>query len=160
VATERSLDGDKSEVREGLAHPLFDWFQTFVDTVNDNIVGAVEDLAPGAGVSDLHAVAARAVIAAYGDAGVSPDQALELLGKAAVEILAADMHWDEIANSQRFELIDRELQGTLTFADKVHLEAVTFRMREHLEASGHLPMNAALALHRQLRALGRDGDTP
>jgi len=58
--------------------------------------------------------------------------------------------WTAELNRRRFELIDRDIQGTLTPAEHFELAGLTKLMREQVESEENLPMDGARALHKFL----------
>lgn len=85
----------------------------------------------------------------------------------AVEALATEVHktgssdsrqqvWNSELNSRRFELIDKEIQGTLSIAEQFELESLTNLMRQHVDAEENLPFEGARILHKYLTGLELD----
>jgi hypothetical protein len=56
-------------------------------------------------------------------------------------------------NQRRFELIDKEIQGSLTPAEAIELAGLTRSMREHVDMEANLPMTGARTLHERLLQL-------
>ncbi|MEI7700485.1 MAG: hypothetical protein WCK86_11860 [Planctomycetia bacterium] len=63
-------------------------------------------------------------------------------------------------NARRFELIDGDIQGTLTQAEQIELAGLTQLMREHVEAEEFLPFKRARDLHRRLKEMRSDSAEP
>ena len=85
----------------------------------------------------------------------------------AVEALATEVHntgssdnrqevWNSELNSRRFELIDGEIQGTLSIAEQFELETLTNLMRKHVDAEENFPFEGARILHKHLTELKLD----
>lgn len=59
--------------------------------------------------------------------------------------------WTEAKNSRRFELIDREITGTLSAAEAIELRTLQHEIDDYLRRVAPLPLGAARELHEQLR---------
>jgi hypothetical protein len=81
------------------------------------------------------------------------EPAAELLGQAVAQCRSVDIGWSDALNQRRFELIDKEIQGSLTPAERIELAGLTRSMREHVESETNLPMEGARALHANLLQL-------
>ncbi len=57
-------------------------------------------------------------------------------------------------NKRRFELIDGDIQGTLSRAEQIELAGLTQLMREHVDSEVNLPLEGARKLHRLLSGFG------
>lgn len=60
------------------------------------------------------------------------------------------VEWNASLNQRRFELIDKEIRGTLSPAEQIELAGLTRIMREQLETEDNLPLEGAKALLRKL----------
>ena len=58
--------------------------------------------------------------------------------------------WNEVKNARRYELIDKDIQGTLGESEKRELELLTCEMRVHRRRVAPIPMEDATKLHKQL----------
>ncbi len=70
-----------------------------------------------------------------------------------------DLPWNEDANRRRFELIDREIAGTITPEESLELERLQSRLERHVNRVAPLPWEALQAFEaRLLRAVSPNGD--
>jgi lysine 2,3-aminomutase len=67
------------------------------------------------------------------------------------------LHWTGESSRRRFELIDREIQGTISAVEKVELSQLTELMRKHVDIDANLPMAGAKQLHLYLLGLESPG---
>lgn len=93
------------------------------------------------------------------------DLAEEISKSVESELPATHDTWNEAKNSRRCELIDKEIQGTLSDKEKRELALLTREMRVYRSRVAPLPIDAATHLHQQLlekkrRAEGSTGDKP
>lgn len=58
--------------------------------------------------------------------------------------------WTEEKNDRRCELIDRDLEGTITESEKLELERLQQRFHEYLDTVVPPPLDGAQRLHREL----------
>lgn len=64
----------------------------------------------------------------------------------------SDAPWTDELNARRCLLIDRELNGELTAAEKAELDGLQERMLRHRDQTAPLPLDAARQLHAELVA--------
>ncbi len=83
---------------------------------------------------------------------VSPSPRNGLKGKAT------NARWTEEKNQRRCDLIDREIDGTLTVAQAMELRDLQREMLEYRRRLAPLPIEAARALHKQLLNEANDSD--
>src|SRR5262249_54536906 len=130
----------------------------FIKQLEEHLLDASRDLPPEPSVSESQAATARAVLETFIDSGMEVASALELLGRVSVEQPLGDVAWSDALNRRRFELIDKEIQGSLTPAEGMELARLTRRMRDQVESETNLPMEGARALHRKLLQLESTGE--
>jgi hypothetical protein len=108
--------------------------------------------------ADYGLAALQAVKMTLLDSGLNEEQVLGLFGQVAFEhaILSRRPEWTAELNKRRFELIDGDIQGTLTREERLELAGLTHRMREHVDSELNLPIKGAQKLHRYLTELGSD----
>ena len=86
------------------------------------------------------------------DSGLDNEQIVDLFGRVAFE--AADTstkpEWTTELNKRRFELIDGEIQGTLSREEQLELARLTQLMREHVDSEVNLPFKGPKKLHQYL----------
>lgn len=61
-----------------------------------------------------------------------------------------DSEWTEAKNHRRCHLIDREIDGTLTAAERIELECLQRELDHYVERVAPLPLEPLLKLHQQL----------
>ena len=90
--------------------------------------------------------------------GADDDEIANLFGRIAIEDvdLANEKVWSTKLNKRRFELIDGDIQGTLSRAEQIELNTLTQLMREHVDSEVNLPFDGARKLHRYLSDLEPD----
>ena len=132
-----------------------DWIRRFVQQLELNFVDSSSSLPPDTGIFEYQLATIRAVFHTLLDSGMEAESIAETVGRVLIEEPPGSIAWSSELNQRRFELIDKEIQETLTPAESVELAGLTGIMREQLEAEANLPMEGAKALHRKLLALGR-----
>lgn len=102
--------------------------------------------------------AIRAVKMTLLDSGLSDEQILGLIAQVAFEPASSSKRseWTADLNKRRFELIDGDIQGTLTREERLELVGLTQIMREHVDSEINLPFSGAQKLHRYLTELGSE----
>jgi hypothetical protein len=63
---------------------------------------------------------------------------------------AAGTSWTDQKNARRCELIDKDIQGTISDAERQELESLTQEMRAYRRRLGAIPLDRATRLHKQL----------
>lgn len=66
---------------------------------------------------------------------------------------SANIKWDERHNQRRIELIDKDIQETLTLQEGVELAQLTRSMRDYLQVHHPLEMEGTRKLHQKLITL-------
>jgi hypothetical protein len=83
---------------------------------------------------------------------------LELNGRPIACVLPAPQgngdveNWTEAKNTRRCQLVDREIDGTLTPEERIELHQLQQEMLRHRRRVAPLPLEDARALHQQLLA--------
>jgi hypothetical protein len=72
------------------------------------------------------------------------------IGQIAIEQQVASVAWTAELDHRRFALLDREIQGDMTPAERLELSGLTQIMRQHLDSETNLPLSGAKRLHRKL----------
>lgn len=129
-----------------------DWFRQFIKHLELYLVETGQELPPDAKSTDCGLAALRAVRLTLRDSGLDDDQVAGLLARAALEDSSAneELEWNADLNRRRFELIDGDIQGTLSHAEQLELAGLTQLMREHVDSEANLPLEGAKKLHRLL----------
>jgi hypothetical protein len=71
---------------------------------------------------------------------------------AVLDASAANAPWTEEKNARRCELIDREIDGTLTAPESVELKRLQAEMLRYRQRVAPLPLEDARKLHQELLA--------
>jgi hypothetical protein len=61
-----------------------------------------------------------------------------------------DANWDDVQNQRRCDLIDKEIDGTITDSEQIELLSLHARLRQHLDKVAPVPLEGARKLHAQL----------
>jgi len=78
------------------------------------------------------------------------DLAEKIIKSVESELPASSGPWTEAKNSRRCELIDKDIQGTISEAERRELDWLTREMRVHRRRAAPIPMEGAKRLHQQL----------
>lgn len=132
-----------------------DWFLQFLKHLEIFMTETGQDLHLGSESVDYGLAAMRAVKLTLLEAGIAQDEIVNLLGRIAIDETSApiDSEWNAELNKRRFELIDRDIQGTLSRAEQLELAGLTHLMRQHVDSEENLPFEGARKLHRYLAEL-------
>jgi len=126
------------------------WIRQFVRALENSFLDASRSLPSDARVPDYQVATIRAVLQTLLDSGMDSESFVEAVGQVLIERRPGPVEWNSELNRRRFELIDREIQETLTPAERIELAGLTRIMREELESEANLPMEGAKTLHRKL----------
>ena len=86
---------------------------------------------------------------------------VSLLGSAATDDAevrislkrpAAEESWTSAKNHRRCDLIEQDIDGTITADETLELELLQEEMREHVEKVAPIPLDYARQLHHELLA--------
>jgi len=130
-----------------------DWFQQFLGQLEENFADAGGSIPVDAPARVYQDATIRAMFRAMLDSGMDTDSVVESVGQVWMEGCLGFTEWNSALNQRRFALIDKEIQETITPAERVELAGLTRIMREQLESEANLPMEGAKALHRKLLKL-------
>ena len=130
-----------------------DWIRRFVQQLELNFIDTSLSLPSDARMLEYQLATIRAVFHTLLDSGMDLESIAETVGRVLIEKHLGSIEWNSELNQRRFELIDKEIQETLTPAERVELAGLTEIMREQLESEANLPMEGARALHRKLLEL-------
>jgi hypothetical protein len=143
--------------RKSISESASEWIGLCIKHFELNLLDTSRSLPPDASDLDYWVAAIRAMLDAFLDSGMDTELFAETVGRVLIEERPGSIEWDSELNQRRFELIDKEIQETLTPAERVELAGLTGIMREQLESESNLPMEGAKALHRNLMGLaGKD----
>lgn len=140
--TTKSHEPDRSVPRESISISSDTdlWIRQYIKLVELHLLEASRDLPPEPGVSESQEAAARAVFKTFLDSGLDLNAVVELLGRVAVEEHSRGAGWTDELNQRRFDLIDKEIQGTLTPGESLELAGLTRIMRDHVDTEANLPL--------------------
>lgn len=82
----------------------------------------------------------------------------ELIESLEADPSVAPGEWNEANNARRSALIDKEIDGTLTSAERVELEVLQKQAVAHRDHVAPLPLAAARRLHEELLVRKRHHD--
>jgi hypothetical protein len=153
VTTTKSHEPEEHASADFISADSEDWIRQFIKHLDLHLIDSSRNLAPKASVAELQEAAARAVVETYRDSGMELESIMELVGRVAVEARFDKPVWCDALNKRRFALIDKEIQGLLTQAERVELAGLTSMMRAHIDSEANLPMQGARSLHRRLLQL-------
>ncbi len=141
----------ESDARE-LSEAANDWFRQFLKHLELFMVETGQGLPPDTETAACRLAAMRAVKLTLLDSGMGSEEILNLFGRVALEDTnaPAKLEWNAELNKRRFELIDGDIQGTLSRAEQIELASLTQLMREHVDSEVNLPLDGARKLHRLL----------
>ena len=134
-----------------------DWIQRFLKQLEDSFIDAGRAIPADAPVRDYQDATIRAMFRVFLDSGMDSESVVETVGQVSIEGCPGSTEWNSELNQRRFKLIDKEIQETLTPAERVELAGLTRIMREQLDSEANLPMEGAKALHRKLLKLAVKG---
>ena len=154
MAVKKQPESEAKEIPEAAD----EWFRQFLKLLELTIVETGQDLPPDATPADCRLAAMRAVKLTLLDSGMEDDAIAGLFGQVAFEDTKAPMKlvWKAELNKRRFELIDGDIQGTLSRAEQLELSALTQLMREYVDSEVNLPLEGARRLHRLLSGCETD----
>jgi hypothetical protein len=135
VTTKKPHESEPPVSRQSISAEADHWIRQFVNIFESHVIDASRDLPPNASVSESQAATARAILATFLDSGMEFESAVELLGQVAIGWKSAGVTWNDALNQRRFELIDKEIQGSLTPAESIELASLTKSMRDHIESN-------------------------
>jgi hypothetical protein len=154
MTVKKPPESSAGELRESVN----DWFRQFLKILEVFMAETGQPLHPDSESADLRLAAMRAVTLTLRDSGADEDEIVNLFGRIAIEekVVANEPVWNAELNERRFELIDGDIQGTLSRAEQIELAGLTHIMREHVDSEVNLPFEGARKLHRHLAELKSD----
>lgn len=157
MAVKKQPESSAGELSEAANH----WFQDFFLRHLDDFLTQTGSALPADSDAVAYRVAAmRAVKLTLLESGMDHVEILELFGQVALEDANAPgkREWNAELNKRRFDLIDRDIQGTLSRPEEIELAGLTQLMREHIDSEANLPLAGARKLHRSLSRF--DAESP
>ncbi len=157
MPSRKPLESRPEARRESIPESASDWLRQFNKHFEENFVNLCCDFAAEASRTEIRNVTVRAVIQTLLDSGEDTNSIAEAIGQAFLGQRVISRDWNTHLNQRRFELIDKEIQGSLTPAEQFELAGLTGMMREQLDAEANMPLEGAKALHRKLLELKKKG---
>src|SRR5262245_34341517 len=139
MTTGKQHDSDQPVTPDVISAVTDLWIRQFITQFELYVLDASRRLPANPSVHESRSATARAILETYLDSGMDFDSVVELLGQVIVERRAGKVAWNDALNQRRFELIDKEIQGTLTPAERIELVGLTGAMRDHIESETNLP---------------------
>jgi len=146
--------------RASISADASDWMRHFLARFEDNFIDSAPSIPADARVRDYQVATIREMFRTLLESGMDAESFAEAVGRVLIEKRPGPIEWDSELNQRRFELIDKEIQETLTPAESVELAGLTRIMREQLESEASQPMEGAKALHRKLLEQAARGKPP
>lgn len=158
MAVKKQLDSGATDLPEAAS----DWFRQFLKHLELFMVETGQRLGPDSGSADHQLAAMRAVRLTLLDSGMDDEKLRNLFGRVAIEDLGTSqsLQWNAELNKRRFELIDGDIQGTLSPAEQIELAGLTQLMRDHVDSEANLPFEGARKLHRLLTNMDSESADP
>jgi len=153
MASTKPRESESVSHGDSISEQASDWIRLFIKHFELNVLDTCRSLPPDASDLDYRVAAIRAMFETFLDSGMDSELFAETVGRVLIEERPGSIEWNSELNQRRFELIDKEIQETLTPAERVELAGLTKVMREQLESEANLPMEGAKALHRKLLEL-------
>ena len=93
-----------------------------------------------------------AFVATMRDAGADPKEIAQLLAKSIGELSSPRPpgRWTEKESARRLELIDKQIQQSLSVDEMIELARLTSLLRASCDTEENVPLEGAKRLHRQL----------
>ena len=135
-----------------------DWFRTFLKHLEIHMAETGQALRSDSESTELRLAALLAVVLTLRESGADDGEVVNLFARIALEDggLANGPAWNSELNKRRFELIDGDIQGTLSRPEQIELARLTGLMRKHVDSEVNLPFEGARKLHRRLMELDPD----
>ena len=158
MAVKKQPDSGASELTESAN----DFFRQFIKHIEIYMVEIGQSLVPDSDSADHRLATMRAVKLTLIDSGMSQEELRNLFGLLALEDASTSQlpQWDREPNKRRFELIDGEIQSTLSPVEQFELECLTQRMRDHVDSEANLSLAGARKLHRLLSDVDSESADP
>lgn len=132
-----------------------DWFIQFKKHFSIAFQDECDLIPAHASDSDLQKAAMKAAIETLRDSGMPDEVLLDALGDILQEARAPAKEWTPALNQRRVELIDKDIQGEISFEEKIELSGLTRIMRQLVDTESNVPLKGAKALHKKLLEMER-----
>lgn len=129
------------------------WLKNFIVDFEDHFATSASTLPTTTEASQLQKLAVLAAVQTLVNSGMNLDSLQDVLGEVMSSQQSANIKWDERHNQRRIELIDKDIQETLTLQEGVELAQLTRSMRDYLQVHHPLEMEGTRKLHQKLITL-------
>lgn len=158
MTTGKQPDSEIAPEPKSISVEASSWIGRFVSLFEHKFTLAAEGLSADAELSKFHLATFHAFVQTFQDFGVDKEGIWEMIGIADAQQGDAT-EWNSELNARRFELIDKEIQGTLSLNERVELASLTARMRQHVDSEINMPMEGARKLYESLLKLRETGES-
>ena len=156
MATRKPHESGSAPRPGSISENASDWIRQLSEQLEEHFIDSALSIPAEASARDYQDATIRAVFSVLLESGMDTESFAETVGRILIEESAASVEWTSQFNQRRFELIDKEIQETLTPAERIELAGLTRIMRERLDSEANLPTAGAKALHRKLLALAAE----
>jgi len=132
------------------------WSRQFLKHFELGLLDAVAELPESASLEAYQQATVSAVIQTLVESGMPPEAFVGFAAKALASLDNVPKAWLPVMNDRRMELIDLQIQESITVAEQIELAQLTETMRAVVDSEANLPMERAKALHRKLLSIRRD----
>jgi len=124
------------------------WMMKFVPDFERALVDESARLQEHTDITEFQNATVRTLL----DSGMSVESLTESVGQVLNDLDPIDAEWNSRRNKRRLALIDKQIQRSITPAEKLELARLTTAMRQHVDSEANLPIQGARALHKKLLA--------
>jgi hypothetical protein len=139
--------------RRSIPESTDDWIRLFIKHLELNLADASLSLPANPSYPEIQETSIRTIFQTLLDSGTNTESILETMGQILLEQKPRSTSWNAELNQRRFELIDKEIQETISSEESIELAGLTNLMRNHVDSEENLPMKGAKELHRKLLEL-------
>ncbi|MEO9930107.1 hypothetical protein [Rhodopirellula bahusiensis] len=134
------------------------WSRQFLKHIEFNLLDVITGLSRNASQEEYQAATLKAVIETLQDSGMALDEFPSLAAKAISQIQDQQpstnvTQWTSAMNARRMDLIDRQIQETITVPEQIELARLTEAMRTVVDSEKSQPMEEMKALHAKLLSI-------
>ncbi|WP_442507605.1 hypothetical protein SH528x_006534 [Novipirellula sp. SH528] len=155
MPTEKLPDETLDTAQDAISEDHDFWSRQFLKHFEIHLLDSVSLLRGKSPIEDYQEATVRAVIETLHDSGMEIGAFVELVAKSLASVELAEPKWLPQMNDRRMELIDKQIQETITVAELIELAQLTQAMRDYVDSESSLPMEGAKALHRKLLSIRR-----
>ncbi|MFG0265482.1 MAG: hypothetical protein ACF8AM_10075 [Rhodopirellula sp. JB055] len=134
------------------------WSRQFLKHIELNLLDVIAGLSRNATQEEYQAATLQAVIETLQDSGMALIEFPSLAAKAIAKIQDQPpstnvTQWTPAMNARRMDLIDRQIQETITVPEQIELARLTEAMRTVIDSEKSQPMEGMKALHAKLLSI-------